>query len=146
MRYFLFLSGLFCTLTYGDTVDHYMNIVNNLPQMEMKADPQAQAWARSARNILTLTGECIAETLVLANNAAKQGGKPLFCLPIESELNSVLVNNLVQETYRNISSQESDKDKMTVSEVALLGLEKRYPCNQPKNQYKNQMLSNWLKH
>lgn len=28
----------------ADTINNYMNIANNIPQMEMKADPQAQAW------------------------------------------------------------------------------------------------------
>ncbi len=120
---------------HADTIDHYMNIANNIPQMEMKADPQAQAWARSARNILILTSESIAESLTLANETSTRGGSPLYCLPPSASLNGKMLNDLIQQTYREISSQQSDKDKMTVSQVALLGLSKQYPCQQhaPQN-------------
>lgn len=125
----LFLSFLFIThLAYADTIDNYMKIANNIPLMEMKADQQAQAWARSARHVLTITCESIAETLVQANETAKQLGKPLFCLGNGAQLNPVVMNELIQQTYKQISSQQSDKDKMTVSQVALLGVSQRYPC------------------
>lgn len=137
MRRFIFLFCKYSPLlllvsvhTYADTIDHFMNIVNNIPQMEMKADPQSQAWARSARTVLTLTSESIAETLMLSNDTAKQQGAPLFCLPPGTQLNSTTVNDLIQQTYRDISSQQSDKDKMTVSQVAMLGIKKKYPCQQ----------------
>lgn len=116
----------------ADTIDHYVNIANNIPQMEIKADPQAQAWARSARNILILTSESIVESLLLANETATQQGAPLFCLPSGTLLNATLLNNLIQQTYREISSQQSDKNKMTVSQVALLGIRKQYPCSPPQ--------------
>lgn len=130
MRRFIFLFLLLSAHTYADTIDHFMNIAKNIPQMEMKADAQSQAWARSARTVLILTSESIAETLMLSNDAAKQSGTPLFCLPLSVQLNATLVNNLIQQTYREISSQQSDKDKMTVSQVALLGIRKQYPCQQ----------------
>lgn len=113
----------------ADTINNYMNIANNIPQMEMKADPQAQAWARSARHVLTITSESIAETLIQANEAAKTQGKPIFCLPQGVQLNSFVMNELIQQTYKEISSQQSDKDKMTVSQVALLGLSKNTLVN-----------------
>ena len=118
----------------ADTIDHFMNIVNNIPQMEMKADPQSQAWARSARNILALTSESIAESLMLANDSATRAGRPLFCLPSSGVLSAQNVNNIIQQTYREISSQQSDKNKMTVSQVALLGISKQYPCK-PSNSH-----------
>lgn len=114
--------------SYADTIDHYMNIANNIPQMEMKADQQSQTWARSARTVLLLTCDSIVETLTLANETAKQHGTPLFCLPPSTQLSADTLNNLIQQTYRDISSQQSDKDKMTVAQVALLGLNKQYPC------------------
>nr|WP_242602247.1 phosphatase [Legionella nagasakiensis] len=117
-----------------------MNIVNNIPKMEMRADPQSQAWARSARNILTLTCESIAETLTLANDSAKSQGAPLFCLPAGVQLKAATLDSLIQQTYREISSQQSDKNKMSVSQVALIGVSKQYPC-QPKNTQTNQMIS-----
>ncbi len=113
---------------WADTIERFMNIAGNIPQMEMKADPQSQAWARSARNVLALTSESVAETLIFANEAATRAGKPLFCLPVTVQLNAEVMNHLIQQTYNEISSQESDKNKMTVSQVALLGMSKQYPC------------------
>lgn len=128
MRYLLFLIVIISTHLHADTIDHYMNIAGNIPQMEVKADPQAQAWARSARTVLMLTCESVVETLTLANESATQMGKPLFCAPLNPPLNATILNDIIQQTYREISSQQSDKNKMTVSQVALLGLSRRYPC------------------
>ncbi|CEK09580.1 hypothetical protein [Legionella hackeliae] len=129
MRALILLSFLLCAFgSQADTMDHYMNISNSIPQMEMKADPQAQAWARSARNVLIITDESIAETLLQANELAKSQGKSLFCLPPGTALNAITLNGIILETYRTISSQQSDKDKMTVSQVAWLGVTKKYPC------------------
>ena len=126
----LLLIGLisFCSCLHADTINNYMSIANNIPQMEIKADPQAQAWARSAHHVLTITCESIAETMIQANETAKSQGKPIFCLPAGTQLNSVTLNDLIQQTYKEISSQQSDKDKMTVSQIAWLGVSKRYPC------------------
>lgn len=120
------LSSFF---THADTMDHYMNISNQIPQMEMKADPQAQAWARSARSVLIITNESIAETLLQANEQAKTQGKPLFCLPPSATLNAITLNGIILQTYKDISSQQSDKDKMTVSQIAFLGVTKTWPCD-----------------
>ncbi len=133
---FLTLSLIlfYSSLGQADTIDHYINIANNIPQMEMKADPQAQAWARSARNVLTITEESIAETLMQANDLARSQGHPLFCLPPGTVLNAVTLNSIIQQTYRDISSQQSDKDKMTVSQIAWLGVAKHYPCQNNDSQ------------
>jgi hypothetical protein len=112
----------------ADTIGRYINIANNIPKMEMKADKQAHTWARSARTILSLTSESIAETLMLTNSASKAHGTPIFCLPEGIALNSLLLNEIIQQTYREISSQESDKNNMTVSQVALIGVIQKYPC------------------
>ncbi len=133
MHRIIFLLLTISLNTYADTIDHYMNIVSNIPQMEMKADPESQAWARSARNILILTSESIAESLMLANENAQRAGRPLFCLPPSTQLSAEDLNNLIQQTYRDISSQDSDKNKMTVSQVALLGVSKQYPCQSSQN-------------
>ena len=130
MRQIIFLYLMVSINAHADTIDHYMDIANNIPQMEMKADQQSQSWARSARTILILTSESIAETLTLSNNSAYQQGAPLFCLPPGELLKAEAVNDLIQQTYRDISSQQSDKNKMTVSQVALMGLTKKYPCQQ----------------
>lgn len=124
----LFLLFILTNNGHADTIDHYMNIANNIPKMEMKADPQAQAWARSARNILVLTSESVAESLNLANETASHQGSPLYCLPKNVTLNGRIMNDLIQKTYRELSSQASDKNTMTVSQVALIGIKKQYPC------------------
>ncbi len=133
--FFQFVFGLSLLFpVYADTMDHYMGIVNNIPKMEIRADGQAQIWAKSARNVLLLTCESVAESLALANTIADRNGTPLFCLPRTLTLDGGMLHNLIQQTYRDISSQESDKSKMTVSEVALLGLSKTYPCSAAKTQ------------
>ncbi len=129
LRYLLLAATLICTPSvYADTIGRYMNIANNIPKMEMKADKQAHTWARSARTILHLTSESIAESMMLANQAADERGSALFCLPGSVSLNALMLNELIQHTYREISSQESDKNDMTVSQVALIGLTRKYPC------------------
>ena len=133
MRWLLIGLITICGSLHADTINNYMNIANNIPQMEIKADPQAQAWARSAHHVLTITCESIAETIMQANETATNLGKPIFCLPQGVQLNAITLNNLIQQTYKEISSQQSDKDKMTVSQIAWLGVNKRYSCQQNTN-------------
>ncbi len=142
---FLICLLILSTNVYADTIDHFMNIVNNIPQMEMKADPESQAWARSARTVLLLTSESIVETLTLSNDNATQQGTPLFCIPPAEQLSAARLNDLIQQTYRDIPSQQSDKDKMTVSQVALLGLKKQYPCQQQQQAQTNKQFTDWNK-
>src|SRR5690349_12096524 len=139
MRSLIFTFMLCCSYAHADTIDNYMSIHNNIPQMEMKADQQSQAWARSARNVLIMTGETVAETLIQANDLAKSQGKQLFCLPPNTNLDATLMNNIIVQTYKDISSQQSDKDKMTVSQIAWLGVAKNYPCQAPQNMASNAM-------
>lgn len=138
MRLFLICFIFLCNYVNADTIKSYMNIANNIPQMEMKADPQAQAWARSARHVLAITSESIEETITQANEIAKNQGKPIFCLPQGAQFNAGKLNELIQQTYKEISSQQSDKDSMTVSQVAWIGVTKSYPC-QPNNAAKTEM-------
>ena len=134
----LFIGFIFlCQYVHADTIKNYMNIANNIPQMEIKADPQAQAWARSARHVLTITCESIEETIIQANEIAKNQGNPIFCLPPGEQLNAAQLNELIQQTYKEMSSQQSDKDSMTVSQVAWLGVSKKYPCQ--NNVARNEM-------
>ncbi|MFA6302706.1 MAG: phosphatase [Legionella sp.] len=129
MRYLLLSLSFICSSLHADTINNYMNIANNIPQMEMKADPQAQAWARSARNVLAITCETIAETMLQSNETAKNNGRPNFCLPMGVQLNTMVLDGIIQQTYKELSSQQSDKDKMTVSQIAWLGVTKKYPCD-----------------
>lgn len=130
MRSIALILILICGQTLADTVDHFINISSNISKMEMKADPEAQAWARSARNVLIITSESIAETLTQANEHAKAQNAPLFCLPAGQELTAKVLTNLIEETYKNLGSQPSDKARMTVSQVAWLGVRQAYPCGQ----------------
>ncbi len=113
----------------ADTIDHYMNIANNIPKMEMKADEQAQAWARSARNVLAITCESILETMMEMNNIAGQQGKPLFCPSNDAALNAQTLNQLIQQTAKEMSSMETQQKPMTVSQVAWIAVKKQFPCN-----------------
>lgn len=124
----------FATLTVAkaDTIDHYMNIANNIPQMELKADAQSQAWAHSARTVLILTCDGIADSLTLANETAKQQGGPLFCYTASGSISAEMLDALIRQTYHDLPNPQAEKDKMTVSQVALLGMQKQYPCAKPK--------------
>ena len=105
-----------------------MHIVNGIPTMEMKADSNAQAWARSAKNVLTITNESIAETLTEANTLAKNQGTPLFCLPENIQLDASTLKPLIEEAYQTMPRAQSDKDRMTVSQVAWIAVTQRFPC------------------
>lgn len=129
MRILLLSFLLISQIVNADSIKSYINIVNNIPQMEIKADPQAQVWARSARNVLTITNESIAETIIKANELARERGKPFFCLPAEVKLDAAKLNDLIRETYQEMASKQSDKGTMTISEVAWIGVLKHYPCN-----------------
>jgi hypothetical protein len=135
MHFLFFFLIMLCPILHADTIKNYIQIADNIPQMEMKADPQAQAWARSARHVLIITCESIAETMTQANELAKSQGKPLFCLPPNTQLNAFTLCELLQQTYKEISSQQSDKDSMTVSQVAWLAANKHYPCQNTGAQY-----------
>jgi len=140
MRFLLLVSLIITTVVVkADTIDNYMNIANNIPKMEMKADPQSQAWARSARNVLAITEETIAETLMQANAQAIAAGKPLFCLPTGTSLNAVTMSGLIQQTYRELP--QAEKNKYTVSQIAWIGVTKKYSCQGQATQHIQQMLS-----
>lgn len=124
----LLMSILVNTCVCADTIEHYMNIANNIPKMSMKADAKAQAWAKSARNILTLTGETIAESLLLANQLAEKNKHPLFCPPKNYNPSGEDISQLIQQAYKNTSKQLNAKQNISVSEFALVSLQKKYPC------------------
>lgn len=126
------LSCLILTLsfpTWADTINNYMNIVTNIPTMEMKADAESQAWARSAKNVLAITNEGIAETLLEANRVSQTQGRPLFCLPGNTPLNAASMKSLIEKAYQSMPNVQAEKDKLTVSQVAWLAVTHEYPCN-----------------
>lgn len=138
-RFYFKICGLFllsfAVSSFADTIERFMNIADNIPKMEMKADNDAQVWVRSARNILNLTCEAIAETLIATNKTATEQGKPLFCLNAEGQnLQPAFLNSLIQKTYREMTMPKDAKDNLTVSEVALMGVMQIYPCSQAATQ------------
>ena len=126
MRFAIVLLLLMNT-AQADKIINYMNIANNIPKMEMKADSKAQAWARSAHHVLTITDESIAETLLEMNTLASQNGRPIFCLPKEFVLDSKTLDGLIRNTYTELNRLKK-VDQMTVSQIAIKGLVKKYPC------------------
>ncbi len=127
-RFFIFSLFLFISTTNADTIKSYMGIALQIPQMEIKAEPQAQAWARSARHVLAITSESIAETLVQANETAARQGAPIFCMPAGVQLGAMNLNEIIQQTYKEMSTPQSEKDSLTVSQVAWMGVVKQFPC------------------
>ncbi|HBB53685.1 MAG TPA: phosphatase [Legionellales bacterium] len=113
---------------FADSIAHFMGIAQNIPRMEMKADSSSQAWARSARNILLLTGESIWESLKIANQNSAQLGNPLFCVPAEQNMTAEKMYDLIQGSYQKLNLSVEDQNQMTVAQVALRGLEDLYPC------------------
>lgn len=123
--------ALTTTHASADTIEHYINIANAIPQMELKADAESQVWARSARNVLNITSETVAETLTTSNQEATKLGRPLFCLPKGSKLDLTTMNQLLLDTYRELNNP--DKNQWTVSQVAWYAVNKRYPCSGSQN-------------
>jgi len=113
MPYLIFISLMwsFCLNLNADTMDHYMNIANQIPQMLMKADQPSQVWARSARSVLEVTHETIAETLIQANELAKTQGKELFCLPPGVQLNAALLDEIIQKPIKKFQANKGIRIK-----------------------------------
>ena len=105
-----------------------MQIVQSIPNREMKADTESQVWARSARNVINLTNESIAETLLSANARATERDTPLFCLPQGKMLTAKSLGRLIQAYYTELSPAALERQPMTVSEIALVSVMQHYPC------------------
>lgn len=128
LKWFYLSFLCFPNLIYADSIAHYMGIAENIPRMEMKADASAQIWARSARNVLLLTGESIWESLKIANQLSQQKGSPLFCLPPDKILSAEQMYDLIQNTYQKLNLSPEEQNQTSVAQVALKGLEENYPC------------------
>lgn len=128
-----FILFFLCSFhNYADTIERYMGIANNITRMEIKADPNAQAWARSARNVLLLTGESIWESLSIMNQISTEKGQPLFCIRSSETISAERMNDLIQESYGKLNMPDDQKNKMTVAQVALMGIQQHYPCQVEK--------------
>ena len=143
MRLIAILCTLFLSMPlYADSIQSYMKISNNIPQMEIKADAQSQAYARSARQVLTITSESIAETMLEANLIAKeQTGKSLFCLPAGTILNAKLLDAIIKQSFSDQQNQQMPSlDKESVSKIAWAGVMKQFPCGS-NNESSNQQMA-----
>ncbi len=128
----IFSIILLCLINHtlqADTVGHYMEISANIPRMEMKTDPESQAWARSARNVILLTGESIWESLKAANEMNTSAGKPLFCISNPNQINAEAMTDLIQSSYEQLQMNEQQKYNLTVAQLGLMALQQKYPCS-----------------
>lgn len=118
-----------CQISWSDSIANYQHISQSIPKMEIKADEQSQAWARSARHVLTITNESIAETLVAMNEEATKQGQPFFCLPKNQLLDAQNLGRLLEKASQN----QFPNNKTTVSQIALEMVKKKYPCRISKH-------------
>ena len=113
---------------WADSIGHYMGVANNIPRMEMKTDANSQAWARSARNVLLLTCESIWEGLQAMNQIGLEKGNPLFSVQNPEQMTAERMADIIQETYTKMALNDEQKNKTTVAQVALIGVQERYAC------------------
>lgn len=124
MRKLLLLIILVSANLQADTIDHYMNIAQSISKMEIKANPRAQAWARSARSIMILTCESIAQTMLEMNKTLPQ---PMLCPP-DDKIAAAALDKLIQTTYKKLYAKDKKTASMSVSKIALHAAIAKYPC------------------
>lgn len=116
---------LFTLPLQADTLAKYAGIANSIPQAQLKADEKSQAWARSAKSILDVADESIAQSIQAMQNLALRKRMQLFCLPADKTIDNNMVhqilNHLIQQNYDAIAQQ-------SISEVVVSQLEQLYPC------------------
>ena len=128
MKRIILLGSLLISVSiHADSINKYMEIEKSIPKMELKPDAKAQAWARSARNILVMNDESIAQTAMVMNQLAAQQGQAIYCLPKGQQLDSKFMHKLILKAANNLSAQENTQN-LTVSSVAITALIKQYPC------------------
>ena len=119
----LLLSSL--KIVYADTIGKYAQIAKSIPEMSLKADPQSHAWARSARSILAITDETIAETINVMNQLATKHGTPLLCITQEKPLNAQVVHTVLAQLIQKLTPAQAAQ---SISESLLQQLQISYPC------------------
>ena len=112
--------------TYADTIGKYAKIAKSIPQMSLKADPQSQAWMRSAKSILAITDETVAQTIMAMNQLAKSQGRPLICLPDGKVIDGDTVHGILAS---KIQGDVDENAPDTISNIVTQELVKTYPCN-----------------
>ncbi len=121
------LTALVNQVSWSDTIANYQRISQSVPKMEIKANEQSQAWARSARHVLNITNESIAETLIAINEEAMKRGRPFFCLQKNQRLDAQRLGQLIEDASKNLN-RKSPSSLATVSQIAFEAVLKNYPC------------------
>jgi len=129
MRRILFFITLLLTslstATFADTIGRYAGIAKSIPEASLKADPKSQAWAHSARAILEVAEESIAESIAAVQNAASQLNRPIFCLPESQSINTALIHQLLAQSISQLTEADATKN---LSDVVVASLREKYPC------------------
>lgn len=126
-KYIICLLILWHTTLFADTLGKYASIARNIPSMELKADAQSQAWARSARSVLGVTDEAIAQSVVAMNLLALKNGTALICYPPETKIDTPMIHTILA---KHIASMPADDANRSISEVVVTILTNQYPCHQ----------------
>ena len=129
MKKFILLSFLLTILStaYSDTIGKYASIAKEIPKARLTADPKSQAWARSARSILNVTEETLAQTIQSMQALASKHNTPLLCLPAGQQIDNNLIHHTLEQLVNNFSPKDADK---SISQAVIEQLEAQYPCNQ----------------
>jgi hypothetical protein len=122
---------MWMNLCSADTIGKYAKIAKSIPEMSLKADPQAQAWMRSAKSILAITDETVAQTVVAMNQLAKSQGRPLICLPDSKKIDGDTVHEILAS---KIAGDVDENAPETISSIVTQELVKTYPCNRAHKQ------------
>lgn len=124
----VFFMGLLLTIvsSHADTIGKYAKIANSIPQMSLKADPESQAWMRSAKSVLAITDETVAQTVIAMNELAKNQGRPLICPPVDKAIDGETIHRILAEA---IKGAPSENENTTISVVVANSLAKEYPCS-----------------
>lgn len=112
---------------FADTLGKYASIAKNIPSMELKADAQSQAWARSARSVLAVTDEAIAQSVVAMNSLGLKNGTPLICSPPDTQIDTSMIHNILSKYISTMAAEDANK---SISEVVVTILTNQYPCHQ----------------
>ncbi len=125
-KYFLMIVCLSLALpSSADSISKYAKVAKSIPEMSLKASPQAQAWMRSAKSILAITDETVAQTIVAMNNEAKKQGHPIICPKENVEINGTVIHELLLNV---IKGGVGDNDSESISSIAIRVLMTAYPC------------------
>lgn len=112
----------------ADTIGNYMTIVNNIPEMSVKPDEQSQAWVRSARSMIGLADQTMAQTILSMNAVAAKQGSPIYCFPANFNLDAAAVDDIIQKTYGEWVKSQQASPSMPASDVLLAGMA-QYACS-----------------